>query len=61
MLLLNENGTGFINNDIASLISRRGHEIDKQIDMERDYDITYFGYKTLERSYLLKKDEKTVV
>jgi len=61
MLLLNENGTGFINNDIASLITRRGNEIDQQIDMERDYDITYFGYKTLERSYLLKKDEKTVL
>ena len=61
MLALNEDGKGFVNNDIADLVRRRGDEINAKIDMDRDFDITYFGYKTLERSYLLKIDEETIL
>lgn len=61
MLALNEDGNGFVNNDIADLVRRRGDEINAKIDMDRDFDITYFGYKTLERSYLLKIDEETIL
>lgn len=32
-------------------------EIQKMIDYTRDYDFDYFGIKTLERSYLLRKDK----
>lgn len=35
-------------------------EIDKYIDYSRDYLIDYFGFKTLETSYLLKSDDKIV-
>ena len=59
MLQLNneedDGSNGFINNELISLIQRRSNEINERIVNERDYDMTYFGYKTLERSYLLKK------
>jgi ribonucleotide reductase alpha subunit len=61
MLELNEGGAGFVNNQIADLIRRRGEEIDAKIVHERDLDMTYFGFKTLERSYLLKLNEERIV
>ena len=35
-------------------------ELDKMCDYSRDYLIDYFGFKTLERAYLMKIDGKTV-
>ena len=58
--MLNEGGTGFVNNEIADLVKRRGEEIDAKIRAERDLEITYFGFKTLERSYLLKTDKEAI-
>lgn len=54
---LYEDGKGFISSDVGELVKRRGKEIDARIVKERDFDFTYFGYKTLERAYLLKTDE----
>lgn len=34
--------------------------IDSEIDYKRDYDFDYFGFKTLERAYLLKNREGVV-
>ena len=34
--------------------------IDDKIDYTKDYNLDYFGYKTLEKSYLLKVDGKIV-
>jgi ribonucleotide reductase alpha subunit len=61
MLLLNEDGNGFVNNEIADLVKRRGDEINARVQSERDLELTYFGFKTLERSYLLKSDKETIV
>ena len=61
VLILNEDGKGFVNNEIADLIRRRGQEINDRIVLERDLELTYFGFKTLERSYLLKLDENTIL
>ena len=59
---LYNNGVGFIHGDIADLVKRRGAEIDSRIVSERDEQLmTYFGFKTLERSYLLKTDSGVVV
>ena len=33
-------------------------KINAKIDYERDFNYDYFGFKTLERSYLLKVDDK---
>jgi ribonucleoside-diphosphate reductase alpha subunit len=62
MLILNEGGSGFVNDEIADLVKRRGKEINEKIVTQRDLEnITYFGFKTLERSYLLKLDKETIV
>lgn len=43
-----------IHQSIIDLCKRRGEELDALIVHTRDYDFDYFGFKTLERSYLLK-------
>jgi ribonucleoside-diphosphate reductase alpha subunit len=53
---LYNSGKGFIDHKVGELVRRRGPEIDSRIVHERDLEMTYFGYKTLERAYLLKKD-----
>ena len=35
-------------------------KLNDYIDYERDFLIDYFGFKTLERAYLLKKDDKII-
>ena len=55
-------------NENASMISREVYEIirenaallDSSIIYDRDFGYDYFGYKTLEKSYLLKVDGKVV-
>jgi ribonucleoside-diphosphate reductase alpha chain len=44
----------YINDEILEVIEQHGAEIDARIDHERDYLFDYFGFKTLEKSYLLK-------
>lgn len=52
-----DGGNGFISPKIAKLVEKRGKEIDDKIVHERDMAFTYFGFKTLERSYLLKTEK----
>lgn len=40
--------------DIAKITKKHAHIIDNAINYDRDYLFDYFGFKTLERSYLLK-------
>ena len=35
-------------------------ELNSMIEYDRDYEIDYFGFKTLERAYLMKVDKKTI-
>jgi ribonucleotide reductase alpha subunit len=44
----------YINDDILSVVKAHGDEIDAYIKHDRDYFFDYFGFKTLERAYLLK-------
>lgn len=53
--------TGYINPIIVDLVRRRKEEIDAEIVNERDFDMTYFGLKTLERSYLLRTDQGIIL
>lgn len=55
--ILFDDGNGFISPKIAMLVEKRGKEIDDKIVHERDMAYTYFGFKTLERSYLLKTEK----
>ena len=54
--ILFDGGNGFISPKIAKLVGKRGKDIDDKIVHERDMEFTYFGFKTLERSYLLKTE-----
>lgn len=43
-----------ISTELVNLCKDHGEEIDSWIVHERDYEFDYFGFKTLERSYLIK-------
>ena len=46
--------TSFIHPELLAIVKSHGPEIDSKIHYDRDYLFDYFGFKTLERSYLLK-------
>ena len=45
-----------IADDVYDIIMKNSKDIDSQIITDRDLDYDYFGFKTLEKSYLLKID-----
>jgi ribonucleotide reductase alpha subunit len=49
-----------ISEEVYNFINKHGEIIDSMIDYERDYLIDYFGFKTLEKSYLFKINGKIV-
>ena len=53
-------GSGRINEKYASCVYELASSYQAMIDYSRDYLFDYFGYKTLERAYLLKVDDKIV-
>lgn len=56
------NGRAYIHWNIVGILkSPLAEKIDTYIKYDRDYEIDYFGFKTLERSYLLKVDSVRVV
>ena len=58
---LYDEGNGFVSPKLVELVKRRGKEIDERILHENDLGYTYFGFKTLERSYLLKTEKGEIV
>lgn len=52
-----ENSTHFplINEEIINIVRKNKDQLNFYIDYNRDYLLDYFGYKTLEKSYILKK------
>jgi ribonucleoside-diphosphate reductase alpha chain len=46
--------------DIWTIIRDNAEQLDSTIIYDRDYGFDYFGFKTLEKSYLLKVDGKVV-
>ena len=59
MIILSET-TNNINNDWLMWVLENKDELNNIIDYNRDYLYDYFGFKTLERSYLLKSDDKII-
>lgn len=47
-----------IADDVHEIIQKNAQELDSTIIYDRDFGYDYFGFKTLERSYLLKIDGK---
>jgi ribonucleoside-diphosphate reductase alpha chain len=45
---------GFLSDEVYEVIKNNARKINSMIVGDRDFNIDYFGFKTLERSYLLK-------
>ncbi len=52
--------SSLIDDDVYRVISQNAAVLDSTIIYDRDFAFDYFGFKTLERSYLLKLDGKVV-
>ena len=46
--------------DVYGVINQHAAKLDSAIDHSRDFSYDYFGFKTLERSYLIKLDGKII-
>jgi ribonucleoside-diphosphate reductase alpha subunit len=55
-----EETAGLISDDTIQIIRKYKDLLDSTIIYDRDYSFDYFGFKTLERSYLLRMDGKIV-
>ncbi len=44
----------YVSDELISIVETHGTLIDARIDYERDFLLDYFGFKTMEKSYLLK-------
>ena len=51
----------YVSQEIISVVATEGAKIDAYIKYDRDYDFDYFGFKTLEKSYLLRDASMNVV
>lgn len=49
-----------ISDELAQVVTKHRKVLDSAVVHERDYDFDYFGFKTLERSYLLRLDGQVV-
>lgn len=49
-----------VSKDIRRIVETHGEWLDSIVDYDRDYLIDYFGFKTLERAYLIRVDGKVV-
>ena len=57
--LLNDNLT-LLNQEYYQWITKVGKTLDEYIKYGRDFDLDFFGFKTLERAYLMKIGDKIV-
>ena len=54
---INEQLPNFFNKLYFEFVNENAEILNKMIDSNRDYILTYFGFKTLEKSYLINKIE----
>ena len=52
----NNDSSPMLNNEIYNIIKNNHEKIESVIDTNRDYLIDFFGFKTLERAYLMKSN-----
>jgi len=52
--------SSLINKEYFDIVNEYSKTLNNILDMNRDYLIDYFGFKTLERSYLLKVKDKII-
>ena len=49
-----------LDTEVYGIIKQNAAKLDEAIDYKRDFSYDYFGYKTLEKSYLIRLDGKVV-
>jgi len=49
-----------LDTEVYGIIKQHAAKLDEAIDYKRDFSYDYFGYKTLEKSYLIRLDSKVV-
>ncbi|PHJ16614.1 ribonucleoside-diphosphate reductase large chain, partial [Cystoisospora suis] len=49
-----------VSDEVFEFVEAHARELNAAIDYSRDFDYDYFGFKTLERSYLLKVHDRIV-
>jgi ribonucleoside-diphosphate reductase alpha subunit len=57
---INKTGAGYLSEKYTQFVMENNRFIEEIIDDSRDFLIDYFGFKTLEKSYLIKVDGKVV-
>lgn len=57
---INNRPSPLVGDELYAVVKKFGKAIDKYIKPERDYNYDYFGFKTLEKSYLLRMGGKIV-
>lgn len=55
---VNNEPAGLISDEVFEVIEKHATELNAMIVHDRDFNFDYFGYKTLEKSYLLKRHGK---
>jgi ribonucleoside-diphosphate reductase alpha chain len=55
-----DENASLLSTKVYGIIRENAKKLDDAVDYNRDYNYDYFGYKTLERSYLMKLDGKIV-
>lgn len=51
---INNNNSSLISDELYNVVNQNKQQIEEMIDYNRDYLIDYFGFKTLERAYLMR-------
>tara|TARA_B000000477_G_scaffold120031_1_gene121051 strand:- start:1609 stop:4020 length:2412 start_codon:yes stop_codon:yes gene_type:complete len=57
---INGNKSPLITPELYDIVSKNKEKLNNYIDYQRDFLFDYFGFKTLERAYLIKIDNKII-
>ena len=58
--ILSSTNTTIIEKEFYNVVKSNSKKLNEIIDYERDYELDYFGFKTLERAYLMRLDKKII-
>ena len=59
-MTIEDNDNPIVSKELYEIVMKNKEKLNSYIDYDRDYLIDYFGFKTLERAYLLRKDGKII-
>jgi len=57
---LHKEHTPLISENIYNIVQKNPEKIQNMFDYNRDFNIDFFGFKTLERAYLIKKNNTII-